>query len=119
MGERMIVVASDFTRHPGGRYRDDGPFSGEEFRENILWPAIQTAQLTGERLIILLDGTDGYAASFLEEAFGGLVRHHSIKPKNLSQVMEIRTTDPLYSVYKGLAEKYIQDASIMDSRDKN
>lgn len=65
-----INIAEQFSRTPGARYRKDGPFSGEEFREQFLVPA-----MTGtESLEIVLDGTRGFATSFLEEAFGGIAR---------------------------------------------
>lgn len=65
-----INVAKDFSKYPAGRTKTDGPESGERFREEYLIPAIQKGKLT----IIELDGTRGYGSSFLEEAFGGLVR---------------------------------------------
>nr|WP_249205781.1 STAS-like domain-containing protein [Burkholderia cenocepacia] len=66
----MISVASDFSPFAGGRYTSDGPFSGERFREEVLLPHLRR----GETLSIDLDGTLGLGSSFLEEAFGGLVR---------------------------------------------
>jgi len=65
-----INIARQFSRFPAGRYRADGPYSGEEFRERLLRPALQN----GADLIIDLDGTVGFGSSFLEEAFGGLAR---------------------------------------------
>ncbi|MFC0174072.1 STAS-like domain-containing protein [Vibrio comitans] len=61
----------DFTKFPGARYRDLGPHSGEEFRDDKLIPAIRDK---GPSLIINLDGVFGYGSSFLEEIFGGCVR---------------------------------------------
>lgn len=66
----LIKVASDFSRTPGGRYLSDGPASGEQFRNEVLLPAL--AQHS--RVTIDLDGARGYPSSFLEEAFGGAVR---------------------------------------------
>lgn len=60
---------SDFTKTPGGRYRKDGKFSAEEWRDDYIIPAAKI-----EPLVINLDGTEGIAASFLEEVFGGFVR---------------------------------------------
>ena len=65
-----INVARDFSRFPGGRYRTDGPFSGQEFRDDILVPALAT----NEHVAVEIDGVAGLPVSFLEEAFGGLVR---------------------------------------------
>ncbi|WP_145132501.1 MULTISPECIES: STAS-like domain-containing protein [unclassified Pseudomonas] len=67
---RTISIANDFTKFPAGRFKDDGPFSGELFRERFLAPALNS----DEQLVIDLDGARGYGSSFLEEAFGGLVR---------------------------------------------
>lgn len=68
--QKLINVATDFSRYPAGRFYDDGPFSGEKFREEFLRPVIDVRD-TAE---IELDGVRGYGSSFLEEAFGGLVR---------------------------------------------
>lgn len=70
MTSKTISIASDFSPFPAGRYRTDGPFPGEVFREDILAPALrQHGEVTVD-----LDGTNGFGSSFLEEAFGGLVR---------------------------------------------
>lgn len=67
---KTISLARDFTKFPAGRYKDDGPYSGELFRERYLAPALES----DEAIVIDLDGARGYGSSFLEEAFGGLVR---------------------------------------------
>lgn len=64
-----INIAKEFSPYPGGRYERFGKFSGEEFRDKLLLPAIEEGPVTVE-----LDGVRGYGSSFLEEAFGGLVR---------------------------------------------
>ena len=68
----IIRIATDFTETPGARYRNEGDFSGEEFRESLLEPRFLEAKSKGEQLTIDLDGGYGYPTSFLEEAFGGL-----------------------------------------------
>lgn len=70
MLKRTINVAKDFSRYPAGRYEDDGPYSGAIFRKNFLVPAMDD----GSKFNVELDGVRGYGSSFLEEAFGGLVR---------------------------------------------
>ncbi|EHH3080012.1 TPA: DUF4325 domain-containing protein [Vibrio vulnificus] len=67
----MILYVKNFTKFPGARYRDLGPSSGEEYRDDILLPAIAEH---GEDLVINLDGVFGYGSSFLEEIFGGCIR---------------------------------------------
>jgi hypothetical protein len=65
-----ITISTEFSEYPAGRYREDGDHSGEVFREDILIPKLQSYDLVE----INLDGSMGYGSSFLEEAFGGLVR---------------------------------------------
>ena len=65
-----INIAEDYTQYPGGRYPNDGEGNGESFRAKFLVPVLDA----GDRAEIILDGTQGYPSSFLEEAFGGLVR---------------------------------------------
>lgn len=68
-----INIAKDFTTTPGARYISDGEFSGQVFREKYLEPLFIDPQ-DKSKIQIFLDGTEGYATSFLEEAFGGLAR---------------------------------------------
>lgn len=72
MGNVSINISTQFSDAPGGRYKAEGPKSGEEFREMFLLPAFTDE--TNTRITVILDGTYGYATSFLEEAFGGLAR---------------------------------------------
>lgn len=67
---QTINIANHFSRYPAGRIPSDGPYSGELFRDNFLVPVLKT----NEKVIIEMDGTRGYGSSFLEEAFGGLIR---------------------------------------------
>ena len=74
-----IDIAKDYSDTPGPRYKKDGEFSGEEFREILLEPKFLEAKNNNEKLIINLDGGYGYPSSFLEEAFGGLARKYTSK----------------------------------------
>ena len=69
-----INIAHDYSETPGARYISDGPFSGEEFRDKLLEPRYLNCLSLGIKLIIDFDGAYGYPITFLEEAFGGLVR---------------------------------------------
>ena len=69
-----LNFAEDFTDAPGGRDRESGPSSAEEFREEVLLPAYTRADELSCELLVDLDGIHGMASSFAEEAFGGLVR---------------------------------------------
>ena len=72
MANKIINIERDFSRYPAGRYVDDGPYSGQRFRERFLIPAL--SEESGGKIFIELDGARGYGSSFLEEAFGGLIR---------------------------------------------
>lgn len=69
---------SDITTTPGPRYSADGrnPYSGEWFRDEHLIKAYESALNQGQKLTINLNGVEGYGPSFLEEAFGGMVREY-------------------------------------------
>ena len=70
----MLSVSQEFSTTPGARYRKNGRFSGQEFLQDFLRPKFDAAVKSDVNLIVNLDGTAGYATSFLEEAFGGLAR---------------------------------------------
>ena len=66
--EEVILLARDFSPYPAGRYRKDGPFSGEAFLEDRLMPVIAKKG----RAVVNIDGVAGLPSSFWEEVFGGL-----------------------------------------------
>lgn len=101
---RTISIAKQFSRHPGGRYKKDGPYSGEEFRADYLVPALEE----GERVMIEMDGVRGYGSSFLEEAFGGLIRL-GYQRDFLKSHLYFTTSKPSLKVE---VEEYINDASV-------
>lgn len=86
---RTINIASQFSRSPAGRFVEDGPYSGETFREKYLVPALSD----GGSVILEMDGTRGYGSSFLDEAFGGLRRRGTFSTEDLGRII-IRTKDP-------------------------
>ncbi|WP_368507918.1 STAS-like domain-containing protein [Bradyrhizobium lupini] len=106
----VIEIGRDFSRTPGGRLISDGPFSGQLFRDRTLAPALKDAVARGEKVTVVLDGPRGYLSSFLEEAFGGLVRFRVFDQKQLSGALEIVARDPFYEPYKHLALRYISEA---------
>lgn len=71
---KTISIAKNFSETPGPRAKDEGNFSGQEFLESLLLPAFEEAVREDGVLLIDLDGTEGYATSFLEAAFGELAR---------------------------------------------
>jgi hypothetical protein len=101
--KREINVGRDFSKHPAGRYREDGPNSGQRFREDFLLPSLKG----DAALIVTLDGTRGFGSSFLEEAFGGLVRA-GLSGEFLQQRLTVQGRD---IGYVSEANQYIQDAA--------
>lgn len=77
MKKLMLSVAKEFSRTPGPRKTNEGDYSGEAFLDNVLVPKFQEALDRDAVLRVDLDGTAGFATSFLEEAFGGLARKYS------------------------------------------
>jgi len=67
---KVVNIGKSFSRFPAGRYLADGPASGQRFREEVLVPLLAA----GHSILVQLDDALGYGSSFLEEAFGGLVR---------------------------------------------
>jgi hypothetical protein len=102
---RDIKVAADFSRHPAGRFFNDGKFSGEAFRQKFLEPALRA----NTPIRIDLDDVRGYGSSFLEEAFGGLVR----KGYRASRIRELIT---IRSARQSLMQEiweYVDDADAL------
>lgn len=69
-----LSIAKEFSDAPGPRSREEGDFSGELFLETLLRPRFEEALRGNTKLLVDLDGAEGYATSFLESAFGGLAR---------------------------------------------
>jgi hypothetical protein len=103
----VIEVGRDFSQTPGGRFVSLGPFSGEEFR-GVLKRKLEES--SSDVVTVYLDGTDGYGSSFLEEAFGGLVRLGSFSPEELRRRLKIDAHEPLYQTYVIEAQQYFEDA---------
>jgi hypothetical protein len=49
--------------------------------------------MASEKVIVQLDGTLGYGSSFLEEAFGGLVRIKQLLPDQLRSKLTFESRD--------------------------
>lgn len=101
-----ISIASDYSVYPVGRFPEDSEFNGEQFREKYLVPALQTEP----RVVVNIDGTEGYGSSFLEEAFGGLVRKGYFTAKELLTKLVIEYRDPDFGLFEKLIWKHIKAA---------
>ena len=107
MAEKIINIATDFSRTPGGRYRTDGPSSGEDFRERILIPALEESQ----SITVELDGTRGYPSSFLEEAFGGLVRRLNLSSTDFAKKVHLKASSAFDIYVQDIKAYVIQTAN--------
>lgn len=83
----VINIAKDFSRTPSGRFLADGPDNGEAFRERLLKSALERGSVD-----VVLDSTAGLPSSFLEEAFGGLVRKGYFTAQELHARMNVIAT---------------------------
>lgn len=110
-GTIMITIATDFSPVPAGRFVGDGPFSGEAFRETIL-----RARLAAHDVVtVVLDGAAGYPSSFLEEAFGGLVRKGYFAAHDLRRKLKIEANTAGYGSYADAIWRYI-DRAVPENR---
>ena len=93
----LLSIAKDFSATPGARYIHEGPYSGEAFLTELLLPKFNEAIEAKCRLIVDLDGAEGFSTSFLEEAFGGLARVLYSSAKVL-EVIDLKCEDEPYLI---------------------
>lgn len=104
MSNKIINIAIDYSVTPAGRYHPkDGQYTGERFRDEFLYPALQE----NDQVEINLDNTLGYGSSFLEEAFGGLIREKDMKLEDIKNKIRIISSRPLYI---NRITQYLEDA---------
>jgi len=100
----QTIRLKDWARLPAGRYRRDGPYSGEAFRDDVLAPALRGC----DNVTLDLSGVYGLASSWTEEVFGGLVRVSKLTPEQLRKRLDISLNPELQ---KSQIESYIADAA--------
>lgn len=101
-----ISIAADFSPTPGSRYRIEGPYSGQQFLEEILERRYLAARQTGCSLVVDFDGAEGYATSFLDGSFGELARKY--EPAEVLSTLELKSTiDPFLA---DEVSEYIREA---------
>jgi len=109
MEDLNLSIAGDFSWTPGPRYIEEGDYSGQEFREKILLGLVKEAIKNNYRLVVNLDGTAGYGTSFLEEAFGGLIRVDEVTYDAIKQHLFIISEEEPF--LKEDIEEYLNDAN--------
>ncbi len=101
-----ISIAEDFSKVPVGRFRDDGEWSAERFREDLLIPALKKADKK-HPVIVNINGVEGYSASFLEEAFAGLIGGEYTR-EDIQEKLQIEADDT-YDIYKKIILTYLKE----------
>lgn len=100
---KTLSIARQFSMYPGARFKRISEYSGEEFRDNYLIPALNQ----DDKVTVDLDGVVGYGSSFLEEVFGGLVRAmHWISRSDVDSHIQLKSTQ---SSWLQEANQYIDD----------
>lgn len=103
-----LSLAKDFSRTPGARKPEEGIYPGIDFRTEHLIPKLKEAIELKCRLLVDLDGVAGCGTSFLEEAFGGLIRNKDFTYEEVINTLEIKSEE--YPPYKEEILSYIEDA---------
>lgn len=84
---------TDFSANPGPRYKRQGKHSGEALRPKL----VRLLRDQEGRIRVILDGTKGIGSSFLDEAFGGLVRCEHFSRAELEHRFDfVSNVDPSY-----------------------
>ncbi|MEZ9252687.1 STAS-like domain-containing protein [Vibrio splendidus] len=90
----ISIDVTEFSKEPFGRYATDSDFHGERFRNEVLKSKLPQPL----REDVVVDFTRislGVGSSFLEEAFGGLVRDGFDKDE-LRQYLKIKDRMGIY-----------------------
>lgn len=111
MSKHVYDVGNSFHHRPMGRKKADGEFSGEVFRETILLPFFKKVKESNSNEILVLDFNNVSMAgsSFIEEAFGGLVRDGFSK-KFIKDHLEIIVDIELKELISDRIYQYIDKA---------
>ena len=108
MTDIAMLQLAEFSRFPGGALATESDFSGEEFREKVLLPALKRARTEGGKVLLNLDGVLGLSSAFSREAFGGLVTREGFTAAELRNLLVLIGHDPGTNVYRDEAWSYIE-----------
>ena len=107
MSTFTISIAKDFSPYPAGRFRKDGKYSGTAFREDHLVPAL----IRHKQVTVIFDQVEGFGSSFLDEAFGGLIRSEKMNKEFLTEHLKLDTNEEDMKIYVRFAHWYINKAA--------
>ena len=106
-----LDIAAEFSPYPAGRYHpQDGEYTGDRFRDEFLVPKLNHVMEKKEFLVVLLDGVRTFGSSFLEEAFGGLVRQKIFTSRELKQYLKFEYSKKSLMMYEDAIWEYISRA---------
>lgn len=105
---KTYSIAENFSTTPGPRFKDEGEHSGELLREEYLLDLVRDAVENRQKLLIDLDGTHGYLTSFLEEAFGGLIRIDGFSYRDLKDAITFKSEEEPYLIED--IKEYLKEA---------
>ena len=105
-----LSIAEEFSRYPVGRMPEDAEFNGTRFRTEHLVPALNRVGPNG-RLEVCFEGLEGAGSSFLEEAFGGLVRLDGFRLATLERCLVLLPEDGELGDLTRLAWMHIHNAA--------
>lgn len=108
MEEYKINISADFSTTPGPRYISEGKYSGELFRQKFIYLFVNEAIINDKPFEVNLDGTAGYATSFLEESFGGLIRIHHLPYDKIIKLLVLISEEEDYLIDD--IQEYLNDA---------
>lgn len=97
----LTLNVADWTTTPGHRYSRDCEWSGEEYRDKILIPALEKAQVVE----VNLDGVLGCSSGWLSEVFQGVIS--KLGP---DVVRRIRVTSTQYGQYVNDVRGWMDEA---------
>ena len=108
--ETIINIAEKFSDFPVGRSRKNNKFSGEEFRDDFLVPPLRE----NSKVIVDFENVFACPPSFLDEAFGGLIRKYRKDSEFLRVIdtqLDFKASDiTKYDGYNKLAKEYMDRA---------
>ncbi|OUR63481.1 DUF4325 domain-containing protein [Methylophaga sp. 42_25_T18] len=110
MHEKTIVLIKDFDPRPYGRGPEGEESSGQKFRDEVLAPALREY----EHVHVDLSGYNRYGRSFLDEAFGGLIRESGFSGEDIHEKLSY-SHDLLQSLIAVIDQRI--EAAIEDSYD--
>lgn len=84
------IYVHNFSKQLCGRLPSDSEYCGENFREQVLLPAL----LNG-KTILNFDNIDGIASNWLHEVFSNIVKQHSLNYIQENLIIECKDDDSI------------------------